>query len=340
MRTGVLFLALVVGVQSVAVAQVQEVPVQFSSLNAGSASKGFFQGRVAVHPDSVVIAFDSVYIELLSEGPPQSVYHLDSMTVGLVSPAADGGWRIYAEGPTWVIPEPLAERSAFSLRDLRSAIVRPAGALLRESWIVVTFYQIVAPRFVPREQQSPGTTYAHSSRGLFGFVDPNSKGADISVGAPGGAVSPDQEVSVEFSTLNSTWASQGFFQGRVAVDPDSVVIAFDSVYIQLQSGEILDSMRVGLASFLSGDQWRIHSEGPTWVIPDSLSERSGFPLSDLRAAIARPTGQMLAESWLVVSFYSMLAPELAAELLPPGVRPAPGISYAHSRRNLFARIGR
>jgi len=95
------------------------------------------------------------------------MYHLDSMTVGLASSRNGSSWQIYAEGPSWVIPDSLAERSTFSMGELRSAIGRPADDLLVESWIVVTIYQIVAPRFVPRAQQAPGTTYAHSAKALF-----------------------------------------------------------------------------------------------------------------------------------------------------------------------------
>jgi hypothetical protein len=167
MYTRVLLAAFVIGGHSIAAAQVHEFPIAFSSLGETWASKGYFQGRVALHSDSIVIVFDSVYVEVTSEEPPLSLYHLDSMTVDLAGPANGSGWQIYAKGPTWVIADTLAERSTFSMGDLRSAIARPADDLLAESWIVVTFYQIVAPRLVPREQQAPGTTYAHSPRALF-----------------------------------------------------------------------------------------------------------------------------------------------------------------------------
>jgi hypothetical protein len=154
------------------------------------------------------------------------------------------------------------------------------------------------------------------------------------VGGHSTAVAQVEEVPVEFSSLNSTWASKGFFRGRAEVHPDSVIVVFDSVYIELASEETLDSVTVGLASFIEDDRWRIDSTAPAWVPPHSLAKRSHSPPGEMRAAIERSTNAPLRDSWLVVTFHSIGS----GEGLPPGVRVAPSTSYTHSSRRLFAAV--
>lgn len=161
-------LALVLlGGGNIAEGQVPELPVTINSLRTTFVGKGSFVGKVVVYPDSLVIAFDSVFIQQASAEPPVSEYHLDSLTVGLAASEEGGRWRVYGQGPAWLVSDSLAERSTFSPGGLRFTIARPPDPPLAESWLVVTFYQVVAPRLVPRSQQSEGACYAHSSRTLF-----------------------------------------------------------------------------------------------------------------------------------------------------------------------------
>jgi len=140
------------------------LPVRISSLETGFVTKGWFKGTVHVYPESLLVVLDSTFISQLADASGRSVYHLDSLTVGLaISDGSNGGE--YSRGPALLVADSLAERTAFSLGRVRVSISRPANQpmqLLRGNVILVTFYQIVVPSIVPRDQQGGSTTYAHS----------------------------------------------------------------------------------------------------------------------------------------------------------------------------------
>jgi hypothetical protein len=146
----------------------EQVPVQISSLETTFATKGLLIGTVHVYPESLVVTFDSTHITQAEHESGRSAYHLDSMTVGLATQSNDGRWSgISVTSPALTVADSLAERVTFSLGKMRFHIPRRSGESLSRNWLVVTFHQIVAPSLVPREQQAGGTTYAHSSRGIF-----------------------------------------------------------------------------------------------------------------------------------------------------------------------------
>lgn len=155
------------GHRATAWAQISRRGVTVSSLQTTFVTKGFFRGTVEVYPESVVVAFDSTYIVQAEEQPGRSAYHVDSVSVGLATATSGDGWDIYSGERSMLVADSLAERPVFSLGPMRFHISRVPSKALSRSWVVVTFYQIVAPRLVPRTQQATGTTYAHSDRQLF-----------------------------------------------------------------------------------------------------------------------------------------------------------------------------
>jgi len=148
-------------------AAAQSRPVTISSLEGSFVSRGFFGGRVEVYPESLVVVFDSTFRQQTAAAPGRSAYHLDSLSVGLATGTGGEGWRLYRVSAALPVADSLAEQPVFSLGSLRFRVSRASGPALSESWIVVTFFEILSPSLVPRSQQGEGTTYAHSSRGVF-----------------------------------------------------------------------------------------------------------------------------------------------------------------------------
>ena len=290
-----------------------------------AATTGLFIGTADVYPESVVVTFDSTHIRLISHEAGRSTYHLDSMTVGLATTSGNS-WDSSAESVALTIPDSLAEHVTFSLGKLRFNIPRAPEQPIKGRWLLVTFYQIVAPALVPREQQATGTTYAHSARGIFSKVTVPS----YTTSAP---LTPAQ-VPVQITSLQTNFMTKGLLIGTAVVYPESVVVAFDSTYIKQheyegRSSAHLDSMTVSLATGSSG-KWQLYAKSAALTIADSLAERVTFSLGKARFNISRPPGESLRNSWLVVTFHQINS-------FVPREQQGGSTTYAHSAA-IFSRL--
>jgi hypothetical protein len=146
------------------------VRFEFSSFNTGFVTRGMFQGAAIVGKDSVTIMLDTVLVAVHTSNGPRSDYYVDSISVGLARETPEG-WRIYAKAPAHEIPKSLAELPRFALHSMRFTVPRERDVDIRNSWIVVTFFQVLSPAVVPREAQSTGFTYAHSARDVFHILE-------------------------------------------------------------------------------------------------------------------------------------------------------------------------
>lgn len=302
---------------------VESVPVHISSMDTKFASRGEFKGVARVTTDSVTVIFESSNIAIMALTRRTAEYHLDSISVSLTYGTGDR-WNFSQTSRAFVIPDSLAERPRFSLGRLVFTVPRSAAAELSKSWITVTFYQIVSPAIVPREQQGTGTSYAHSAPTVFAGVR---------------SVAKPSTIPVTVASTNLSFMTTGVLTGRIQVLQDSLVVTFDKADIEQKSDggrswAHLDSLTVGLATSRSGSGWRVYSDSKAYVVPESLAEQVKFSLGRVKLTIPRSRDVPITESWLVVTFHQIDAPGMV-----PAERRSRSTTNAHSPRGLFAGMG-
>ena len=142
--------------------------------------------------------------------------------------------------------------------------------------------------------------------------------------------------SVEISSLNTPFAVQAQFSGKVRVYPSGIALEFEKSRISVSENcpykgrRLITTLKVGLGT-RTDKGWKLVNSTPAISIQRVLKANDSIDLGELKFLIPLTEHLELSDHWLVVQIDE-------TSLDGDDLESVDGVSFAHSDRKIFTRL--
>lgn len=165
--------ALLISFINIGAVQAQDIDSAVKSFNITSKNKGFFafggsfEGDYRVLSDKIELTVKDGNILLRDTAPYKGRRKLAELRVGLATTLPSGRWKIISASKPVKIEEIMAVNQDLNLSNLEFIIPKGASIDLSKHWLIFEMSEYILDKG-EQEARIRGTSYAHSSRNIFG----------------------------------------------------------------------------------------------------------------------------------------------------------------------------